>query len=106
MAAFLTVAFHVCARASTLLSSTVGTYNFSRLPTLADVVRDGAGFSLFIKWDKTRQISGQGFFAPLLPAGDSQACPVRALNGLLSRARGLPDKTPLFAMVGRGVGAR
>ena len=104
MAAFLTVAFHVCARASTLLSSTVGTYDFSRLPTLADVVRDGEGFSLFIKWDKTRQVSGQGFFAPLLPAGDSRACPVRALNGLLSRARGLPQTSPLFATVGWGRG--
>ena len=97
MAAFLAVCFHSLARASTLLARGVGCYDFSRLPTLADLQPRGTGFTLNIKWDKTHQQAGQAFQVPLLPRSASSACPVRALKLLSARVGRFGGRAPLFA---------
>ena len=95
-APFLTICFHVFARASSLLPGGTGEFDASRLPTLGDVRRAGQGFSLKLKWDKTHQATWEAFEVPLLPRPLSPACPVQALNSLLERGAGRPGGTPLF----------
>ena len=103
MAAFLAVCFHSLARASTLLAGGggggggAGRYDYSRLPTCADVRERGRGFVLSIKWDKTHQAAWQAFQVPLLPRPGSLACPVRALRELLARQATFTITAPLFA---------
>ena len=102
MAAFLTVAFHTLARASSLLAGGRGDYDHTRLPTLADVRSTGQGFDFNMKWDKTHQSSHAAFSVPLLPRGSSAACPVRAVRGLVRRASGTTVSGPLFATPVKG----
>ena len=106
MSAFLSVAFHALARASTLLSRRVNEYDGTRLPTLGDVRKVGDRFDLLVKWDKTHQDASQAFAVPLLARTGSRACPVRALQGLLHRSAGLRRDSPCFAtlLAGRGRG--
>ena len=103
VAAFLSVGFHVFARASTLLTQAGVGYDVSRLPTLADVVPNDTGFSLTVKWDKTHQAAAQAFVVPVLRGALSPASPARALNRLLRAAEGCASSTPLFATI-RGKG--
>ena len=103
VASFLSVAFHVFARASTLLAQAGTGYDASRLPILADVVPNHSGFSLTVKWDKTHQAAAQAFVVPVLRGPQSPACPARALSRILGAAAGCAPSTPLFATI-RGTG--
>ena len=97
MAAFLAVCFRSFARASTLLAAGPSSYDFSRLPTFADIQRRGTGVLLYIEWGKTHQAVWEAFQVPLLPRTDSLACPVRALEALLARQGKFPSMAPLLA---------
>ena len=106
MAQFLSLCFHTLARASTLLTSSAGVYDRTRLPTLADVNTTVSGYRLLLKWGKTHQHTQQAFQVPLLARPGSIACPVRALNRLLAGAASVPSHAPLFTDLSGGRGGR
>ena len=91
--AFLATLFFAMARASSLLPQGTGGFDGSRHPTWRDLVRKTDSFLLYLKWGKTRQAPGEGFWVPLLPVVGSAACPVAALERLRE-------------LVGQGSGAR
>ena len=105
MASFMAVCFHSLARASTLLAGGPGTYDITRLPTIADAERRATGFVLLLKWDKTHQGLSQAYRVPLLPRPGSPACPVRALTRLLVGAGSAPREALLFATPSAARGA-
>ena len=92
-AALLAITFHSMARLSSLLPSSLSSFDPSRQPTLGDVRDEGTASSLLIKWDKNCQAVGQGFWVPLLPCPGSAACPVARLADLRALLRDRPSST-------------
>ena len=97
-AAFLATLFFSMARASSLLPSGQLKFDGTRLPTFGDLKATKDGFQLFLKWGKTRQAAGDGFWVPLFPCTGSGACPVRALKMLLHEAGSRGPTLPLFSL--------
>ena len=104
LAAFYSTLFYSMARASSLLPVALSVFDPSRLPTLADVQRDGTQLNLRLKWGKNFQVASEGFWVPLLPVAGSPACPVLRLSAILLANRGRPPTLPLFALPTSGRG--
>ena len=96
-AALLVAAFYSLARLSSLVPRVGGPTGLTRVPLLRDARKQGTQVSLFLKWGKTAQNPAQGFWVPLFPVPNSQACPVTRLLDQLHSLRGESSNTPLFA---------
>ena len=101
-AALLAVAFYSMARLSSLLPHSLGNFDPTRQPTLADLRTEGDSFVLRLTWAKNCQLASQGFWVPLLPCPGSSACPVSRLRELRALLAGLPGAAPLFSFPGGG----
>ena len=102
-AALAATAFFSLARLSSLVPTGPGATDTTRVPLLRDLVFSQGKALLRIKWGKTAQGPGEGFWVPLRPVPHSEACPVRLLTDLLQSLVGFPSTTPLFSFrAGRG----
>ena len=97
-ATFAAVLFFSLARVSSMLPTVQGSFDTTRLPTLADVEVRGADLVLLLKWGKNCQHTSQGFRVPLLRTSSAHACPVRLLLEHLATLRHLPPSAPLFSL--------
>ena len=107
-AVLASVIFSSMARLSSLLPKQGERFDSTRLPTWGDLVRDGMGWRLKIKWAKAHQGADQAFEVPLLPVKGSAACPVANLARLSCVVRSPELSDPLFGFPGsvQGSGAR
>ena len=99
-------AFFTFARLGSLVPVSVGLFDGSRYPSLADLSVGQGRADLRIKFSKTRQAADGGFWAPLLPAAELP-CPVGLARCLRERAsrESFPSASPLFAAPGSGGGS-
>ena len=106
LATLMAFLFATMARLSSLVSHTAASFDYTRLPSLADVLLQGGVWHLRLKWAKAHQDAAQGYWVPLLPRPGSAACPVACW----SRLRGLRESAsagePLFWCPGQQKGAQ
>ena len=97
--ALVTLAFVTFARLSSLVPPTGRAFESSRWPTLADLVFNGDGASLRLKYSKTRQGADGGRWIPFR-ASHTSPCPLAIARRLLqgSLQAGAPLSAPLFAL--------
>ena len=96
--ALMATLFFSMARLSSLAPPKAFPFDPTRFPTRGDLLRDGTGYRLWLKWGKSCQDATQGFWVPILPCGSSTACPVAALRALPPVGPGAPPLSPLFAL--------
>ena len=96
MTALMTVLYGSLARLSSLLPQTAGGFDASRHPCWGDLLTGEDGFRLHIKWGKTRQVAGQGYWVPLLGSPGSLTCPVEQLGRLRAAVGPVGQASPLF----------
>ena len=96
-AALLATAFYSLARLSSLVPTTAGPVDASRVPLLGDLTWRGNGVDLLIKWGKAAQDSKDGFWVPLKAVPRSSACPVALLRDLVRLNASLSRDAPLFS---------
>ena len=99
--AFALLLFFSMARVSTLLPAKADGFDLSRNATVGDLLVNGKGFLLKLKWAKNLQTSRDAYCIPILPNVNEAICPVKALYGYLLQRRFDSKNSPLFTLVDR-----
>ena len=96
--AFILLLFFSMARVSTLLPCGARKFDFTRNAAVGDLIYNGTGFYLKIKWAKNLQNSKDGYFLPILPNANLTICPVKALLDYMFGRKFLDKRSPLFTL--------
>ena len=102
--ALMACLFFSMARLSSLVPPSSAPFDATRFPTRGDLLQDGPGLRLWLKWGKSCQDATQGFWVPLLPFQRSPACPVAALRYLLASRPGASASSPCSHSLTPGAG--